>query len=262
MNSLKNWVAPIVAYLVSEAARYAGIGNNTRNSLIQTTYNVIYGPIGDIITIACAPIAWIYIQLDNINVSIPNWITDTVNFIIGTVRPVWNWVVNSIDSLVRSMNAVTGTIYNIAVQVVSVAFNSWRDVLDFANWLRVNFTTLLSQFLNDPYGFIQNKVIPILHANFPALFEIIDFWYAALRAGRSFISQFLADPVGWVTHIALNVLLAAIPGLSVLLSLIAWWRDVGGPFLVALVNNPAGVILDMIAERFVDWAMGVIARKW
>lgn len=262
MSYLQSYVLAGLVQVMLDLKRDLNLSTKRYDEIVQLTVQLILGPIGNIIVVPLALIFWLYFLIRNVSNSIPDWITNGVDFVVNQVRPYWYWLINSVDDLNNIIAGLYNTVLDIANDVVNNVMREWWHALDFANWLATSAYDVLIAFISDPWGYIYNVVIPVLEDKFPGLQTALTFVQDVILPSAQAIISILYDPVPFVTDILRPVIDAVVAPFEPILDFIDWWRSIGGTFVLSLVSDPKRVILDLIMDDFIDWLLRLIARNW
>ena len=262
MQSLKAYVIGRSVSIIYRMMTAFGFGQGDIQNVLSVFASAIYGVFGDALTIPLAVIVWLYDQISNINVALPSWVTWLYDYVTNDVRNNINWLVSSVQDIRSILQGVQSDIGITVNYYVSAAFSIWTDALYYARYIRDNFGSLLINFLSDPFGFIGNVIRQALPAIYPIWLDVMQFFTAVLQPAMGFITHFLSDPAGFVSVIFRSLIDVALMPLHPLLDFLAWWTSTGASFLVQLIADPEKVLLDILAPKFIDWLLGLLAEKW
>ena len=174
------------------------------------------------------------------------------------------------------VNSARSLAYSLRDQVQALAWSLYNQARNFAQgivnrvyaWARPYIDSAVN-WVRGLYQWIQPFKWLITQFLAGARSAISWLWHTAWGT----LQAFLANPIGFVLGWLLNPLR----------NLINWWQRYG-PLLMtfvanelsewytlwqngkrilkALVNDPEGFILDLLAPRFLDWLAGLIADNW
>lgn len=262
MNFLRSYVLAYLVEVMLTLKHDLHMSKHDYDAIVALTVSMIQGPIGDIIVVPLAIIFWVFNQARAIDVSLPDWLTNGVNFVLSRVIPAWDWVVGNIENFYNFTQRFDGMVWDRIHYAVDGLLNGWYDTLNYVRWLRDSFGDTLAWLASDPWGAVREILDNVLRSELPQIWEIVDFWNGVLSQYEDNLYQLISDPIGYIYRVIYDYLINNVPGLDRIFDIIQWWESEGASFLLNLSHDPAGVFLDLIAEPFIDWFMKLIADNW
>jgi hypothetical protein len=192
---------------------------------------------------------------------------------VNLIYSVRNTVYNVVSGWVNTARSYAASLYNLAR---SLAWDLYSRARGFAQNLVNGVYAWVRPYIDNAVNWVRG-----LYQWIQPYRDLITDWLGRVRSAIDWLryqawgrlQRFLADPIGFV----LGWLLDPIR------NLINWWKRYG-PLLMnfvanelaelytlwangkrilkALVNNPEGFILDLLAPMFLDWLAGLIADNW
>lgn len=259
MNTFKYYTIGRGVTLLYHFLGSIGITGSTRNTILSIYGTVMGTYFGDILIYPLGLVIYIYDMLGNINVDLPQWVTDLYHLVMNTIAPAWNWVMSNLHALINFANSIASTIILVGTALFNALLSAWLSALNFARTLYVNFGAFLIAFLHDPVGYVTSVINTVLHSLLTGFNSIWQVWVSLIHPYLAVLSQILTDPIGFILSV-LHVLFPALFAIyDDLIKFIQWWRAAGSNYLVNFVNNPVGFILDLIAGTFLEWLANLIA---
>jgi hypothetical protein len=261
-----NWIGSLLWNLVVHAVSFQWSSLGSDIDAIKGWFSSFWGAItgyaDDIEDWARGRISWLSGYAFGLYVQALDWI----NSQIASVR---GWVSGQFSNLWNTFWGKVSDLYSYAYSQYTAAVSWARSKVDWAIAYLKDWATWWINWLRDRYEWILSYrwlVTDFLHG---AQTVINWLWHTAWGN----LQAFLADPKGWVLGTLLGPL---IDGIN-------WWRKygpmlanfavnqlpnllnllgVGFGLLMRFVDRPGQTILELIADRFIDWLAGLIADNW
>lgn len=262
MLSLQQIALGYLYPLLFDLAGIFGWDDATLNTIYNNVHDALDGTFWWLIAPPVALVVGVWLAAKNVVAAIPGWITDAAWFVDNLIKPIWGWVVTTINALGAWVNQAATEIWNIAVQVFNAGIKVFQDAL---NWVIVTLNAFGKQ-LTDLLQNFGARVTTLVTQFWNAITAPLKPWWNAFQwLWSNFGAQltaFVTNPFKYITDLITGWIQTILAPFRPLLDFLAWWTNVGAPFLTALVNNPIKVILDLIAPGFIQWALDRIAEKW
>ena len=245
--------------LIVRFLRFVGASDAERDVIIQAFGNVMSSFLGDLLLYPLGLMIYLDYSISHIDISLPGWLTELYGFVHNTIMPYWGWLIDNVNRISGVLNNINAAVRDDIWLIVDTAFSYWLASLRFGLYVYNHFGTLLINFLSNPRGYIVSIIDGVLTAALSGFDTLRAFWISVLQPRVVVLTTILSDPVGFFMSILKTQAPDLFTAYKDVVIFLAWWRSVGQSYLVALVNNPVGFILNVIAGEFITWFSNLIA---
>ncbi len=254
----KNLVNSYTIIIIVEVCNYFGLSVATRNAIISVFTSIMQGMFADVATIALLPIVYIYQNMGGVNVSIPSWISDGVDYLINVIRPNFDWVIDGINNWWAFWDNRS---YYIK-RAVDAAYGNLQTFIDKVMWLWNNGQSVISSISSNAQQWILDRL--------PASITNVVTW---LNNNKGAISNFISNALQFALQIAANpaqVIYNFIPqwlrdAATIIKSdmgYFAWLANEGKRLIVSFFSNPQEFIKANVIDNLLDWLIDKINEAW
>lgn len=258
MDFIRSFVASRGVNLLNTAAVRLGLGSSTRLALLNGFSSLMTGTFGSVIAVAMFPSLYLYDVINNLNVSVPNWISDGVSWLVNTLRPAWWGVVNGVQSW---QNWYNNRLYDIR-NVVSMVVGNLDDFRERVNWLWNNGYNLISILLHNAGQWIWDRLpqwardgLLLVYNNWGKVQHFID-------NALEFVLRLARDPLRVIYELFPQALRDAWTLITADIKYLAWLFGEAKENIVAFLSDPREFIKAHIFEPLLEWLLEAIEEAW
>lgn len=254
----KNLVNSWGVLIIVEASNYFGFPTSARNAILSIFMGIMQSSFDNIATIAFLPIVYVFQQLSTADISIPSWISDGVDFVVNTVRPNFDWLVDGINNFWAFWDNRT---YYIKKSVIA-AYGNLQTFIDRVNYLWDN----ASDAVTDISENVQQWVIDALPEGITNAVTWLNNNKAAIanfiNRGMAFALQIAADPATVIYNFLPKWFRDAVTVINSDLGYFAWLANEGKRLIVSFFANPQEFIKNIVIDNLLDWLLDKINEAW
>lgn len=258
MTALRVYVIGHGVSMIYHAMSALGFDSDTIQAVLYSFATIMYSTFGDLAAVLLFPVIYIYNLTQNLNISLPQWVTDTYNFVFGTIAYYWSWLVNTVYDLSRAWSSLPDTIS----YYVNAAFSGIQYLLDWLSWLRNAAGSLINYLLYSAAEFVWNNLPSWVKQVIADASQWLNVLVSFYEQSRAFITQFLSDPLGFVLGAWVQYIRTIIQVVSSDWQYFSWLFGEGKKLITDLLNNPADTLLSKLADTFIDWLLQLISDNW
>lgn len=258
MNSIKVYVLAHGISTLYRVLSSLGFGNDVIGVVLGTFYTLMGSVFGDTLAVALVLPLYLFDVVSNLNISLPQWVTDTYNFVFGTIAYYWNWLVNSVYDLNNAFRNLPTTIQT----MLDAVYQGIQDKLNWLTWLRDNAGNILNNLIYQTAQFIWNNLPSWAKDALYKVSQKIDGLISFYNAVAGEIHKFLNNPLAYVLGAIFKDFTNIVQTVSNDWQYFSWLFNEGKKYLVDFFRDPAGFILEMIADVFLQWLADLLAEKW
>lgn len=254
----KNLVSSWGVIIIVEVCNYFGLSTTTRNAILSAFMGIMQSMFADTATIALLPIVYIYQQLHNVDISIPSWISDGVDYLINTVRPNFDWVIDGINNWWAFWDNRT---YYIK-KVMDNAYGNLTSFIDKVKWLWDNGSSVISAISSNAQQWILDRLpssitnaVTWLNNNKGSISNFIN-------NGLAFALQIAANPAQVIYNFLPQWFRDAVTLIKSDMGYFAWLANEGKRLIVTFFSNPQEFIKTYVIDNLLDWLMDKINEAW
>lgn len=258
MINAKNLVNSYMIIIIVEVSNYFGFSTTTRNAIISVFTSIMTSYLDEVATIALLPIVYIYRQLSDVNISIPSWISDGVDFVVNTVRPYFDWLIDGVNNFWAFWDNRT---YYIK-RAVDASYGDLKQFIDKVVWLWNNGRDVISSISSNAQQWILDRLpssitnaVTWVNNNKAAIANFVN------RA-LDFALQIAANPAQVIYNFLPQWLRDAATLIKSDMGYFAWLANEGKRLIIAFFANPQEFIKTYIIENLLEWIADEINKAW
>lgn len=258
MDYIKSFVASQGVNLLNTAATRLGLGYSTRLALLNGFSSLMTGTFGSAIAVAMFPSLYLFSVVNNLNVSVPNWITDGVSWLVNTLRPAWYDVVNGVQSWQSWYN----NRFNDIRGVVSALVGDLTTFKNKVTWLWDNGYRLIEQFLYNAQAWIWERLPQWARDGLLVLSQQWGKVQAFIDNALGFVMKLAANPLDTIYQLFPKVIRDAWSFITSDLKYLAWLFGEAKELIVAFLSDPREFLKAFILEPLIDWILEALSEAW